>query len=88
MFTGKPSNLLALILLHSNKLEAVFKKTKQAVSLSLTTQNEIAHSFYLTFYTGGDCLETLGRSTGLKKGVLYSRYERKGAGDPPRLLQG
>lgn len=62
MFTGKPSNLLA----YSNKFEAVFKETKEAVSLSLVTQNEITHSF-LTFYIGGDYLETLGESTTLKK---------------------
>lgn len=47
---GKSSSLLALIVLHSNKLDTIFKKT-QAVSLPLTTQNEIASSFfYLTSY--------------------------------------
>lgn len=78
MLTEKSSSLLALILLHSKKLEAVFEKPKQAVSLPLTTQNEIASSFYLTSYIGGDCLEILRRSTSLKKvSCSLSVKERK-----------
>lgn len=79
---GKASSLLDLILLHSNKLETVFKKPKQAVSLPLTTWNEIASSFCsLTSYKGGDCVETPGRNASLKIYLVFWILKRERDGE-------
>lgn len=87
MLTGKSSSLLALNLSHSNKLETVFKKPKQAVSLPSTTRNEIASSFfYLTSYIGGNCLEILRRSTSLKKVSCSLSVRKTERGDASRQL--
>lgn len=59
-------NTLTLI----NFRESSKNKTNGLSGINHTT--EIAYSFfYLTVYIGGDCLETLGRSTGLKKKKMH-----------------